>query len=58
MGSAKKTAGKPTVNEKALERAGLAAGKTSFVLLRIVYDSRTVGYIDIAVNQAQFFHVD
>jgi hypothetical protein len=29
IGSAKKTAGKPTANEKALERAGLAAGKTS-----------------------------
>jgi hypothetical protein len=43
MGSAKKTAGKPMANEKALERAGLAAGKTTFVLLRIVYDSRTVG---------------
>ena len=56
MGSAKKTAGKPMANEQALERAWLAAGKTSFVLLRIVYDSRTVGYI--AANQAQFFYVD
>jgi hypothetical protein len=58
MVSAKKTTGKPTVNEKALERAGFDAStsKTSCVLLRIVYDSRTVGYI--AVNQAQFFNVD
>jgi hypothetical protein len=53
MVSAKKMTGKPTANEKALERAGLAASKTSFVLLRIVYDCRTVGYI--SVNQAQFF---
>jgi hypothetical protein len=49
MLSAKKTAGKPTANEKALERVGLAASKTSFVLLRILYESRTVGYI--AVNR-------
>jgi hypothetical protein len=58
IGSTKKTAGKPTANEKALERAGLAAGKTSFVLLRIVYDSRTVGISAVGTSLCLFLLVD